>query len=745
MTVAPVVVTASSMRAPQGVWIQNGRLYVADTQNNRILIWKSIPTQNNQPADLVLGQPNFTTVPVLDQTQANLTASQNTMLSPVSVSSDGVHLFVTDLGFSRVLIWNEIPSQNQQQADVEVGQVGPDAIAIPNDSSNLCASDGTDSSGNPLYPVMCAATMNFPRYALSDGTRLYVADGGNDRVLVYETIPTQNAVRADVILGEPDEFSDIVTSNVSIFSPNLTYSAANSTPTPTSLAWDGQNLYVADPTNYRVLMFTPETPEIPADGAVNAASLAIYAVGTVTMGGTVTANDTVSLTIGNNGGSTPALVTGTTYTYKILSTDTFDTIATALTNQINQSNGGAGDPNVFAFEQSGFGVIILTARQSGPNGNNISLTSAVSTNATISATISGATLGGGGSAATLAPGALVTLQAAPGFSLSDNTASADLTQQNLPVTLGGVEVYVDGLRTPIEYVSPSQINIQLPFEIIDTNSSSLYIRTTHNDGSVTVSDAIGLPIAPANPGIFANYGSDPRPALAVHGSSYATGTVSVDGSIAANDTGTIQIGSHSYTYTVQATDTLATIEAAFIALINADPEAPVVASPAGAFTRIRLLSIPGPLGDGLALSATNSSSASFVLTATNTALCCANVYGAPLTASNPAAPGETIILYGTGLGIPTPQEAQTAINDGTQYPGPALNSANDSVSSFVGGATANVISAGIVVGSFSIYSLVLEISPSLTANPLTQVTVSQDAFTSNIVTIPVGNGPLPLP
>jgi len=38
---------------------------VADTQNNRVLIWNSIPTQNNQPADLVLGQPNLPRRPAL--------------------------------------------------------------------------------------------------------------------------------------------------------------------------------------------------------------------------------------------------------------------------------------------------------------------------------------------------------------------------------------------------------------------------------------------------------------------------------------------------------------------------------------------------------------------------------------------------------------------------------------------------------------------------------------------------------
>src|SRR6185295_14371491 len=74
-TVGRLTVNASAMRGPQGVWIQDGRLFVADTQNNRVLIWNSIPTQNNQPADLVLGQPNFTSAPAVNQVDLGITAS----------------------------------------------------------------------------------------------------------------------------------------------------------------------------------------------------------------------------------------------------------------------------------------------------------------------------------------------------------------------------------------------------------------------------------------------------------------------------------------------------------------------------------------------------------------------------------------------------------------------------------------------------------------------------------------------
>ncbi len=93
---------------------------------------------------------------------------------------------------------------------------------------------GIDYNNNPTYPNVCGRTLAFPRFALSDGKRLYVADSGNDRVLVYETIPTQNAPAADVILGQPDEFSDVVTSAANGSNnpntPNLTQSASNVIP-----------------------------------------------------------------------------------------------------------------------------------------------------------------------------------------------------------------------------------------------------------------------------------------------------------------------------------------------------------------------------------------------------------------------------------------------------------------------------------------------------------------------------------
>src|SRR5437588_2842526 len=59
----------TAFRLPTAVASDGNILAVADTDNNRVLIWKSIPQTNGAPADIVLGQVDFKTVkqpPVVD-------------------------------------------------------------------------------------------------------------------------------------------------------------------------------------------------------------------------------------------------------------------------------------------------------------------------------------------------------------------------------------------------------------------------------------------------------------------------------------------------------------------------------------------------------------------------------------------------------------------------------------------------------------------------------------------------------
>ena len=94
--------SATKMRGPQGVWVDEGKLFVADTQNSRVLIWNSIPTSNAASPNVVLGQPDFDTRPEPDLTQSNFEPSATNMLDPVSVTTSNGRMFVSDLGFERV-------------------------------------------------------------------------------------------------------------------------------------------------------------------------------------------------------------------------------------------------------------------------------------------------------------------------------------------------------------------------------------------------------------------------------------------------------------------------------------------------------------------------------------------------------------------------------------------------------------------------------------------------------------------
>lgn len=738
-TVAPIIATASSFRGPQGVWIQNGKLFVADTGNNRIMIWNSIPTTNNQPADLELGQKNFTTVEQPPPTCAPppapappppcslLTATPGTVLDPVSVSSDGVHLFVADTGYNRVLIWNSIPTVSGKPADVEIGQPNF-STAIANDNTDLCpqASPG-------YYAAECGRTLNYPSFVLSDGTRLFVADGGNDRVLVFNQIPTQNAAEADIVLGQPDEFASQVTSVSSLFNPLLNQSGAAVDPTPASLAWDGTNLYVADPSNRRILVYTPATPNVANDGVRNSASLETFATDEVDVTGTIEAGDTITIQINS-----------TSYTYTVLSSDTQATILTALVNLINA---GSGDPNVYASIPPTLQQLLVTARVPGPAGNSVSLTVTTSTNAMISAIAGTPNLTGGELAGTLAPGTLATIF---GANLSSGTCSASPGSQ-LPIDLCGAEVYFDGIRAPLILVSPTQINTQIPWEVSNTNNINAFVRTVNPDGSITVTNAVAIPIDSANPGIFAQPGPDPRVALAYHSSSYATGTITLSGTIAAGDVATVTVDGLSYTYTVQATDSLTSIRDALVSVIMANPDRNVNAVPGAAFTRILLTAkVPGPQGDGIPLSTTvvsaSGGSGSLGLSVNNVNLCCSSKAGAPITADDPALPGEQFYVYGTGLGL-TFDLAGNLIGpqDGQPFPGPALNNATVTVSSIGDSKTADVISASLVVGTVGFYKVVLQLNPDIEPTNFAQLTISQNIYTSNIVTISVGNPTQPPP
>jgi uncharacterized protein (TIGR03437 family) len=107
--------------------------------------------------------------------------------------------------------------------------------------------------------------------------------------------------------------------------------------------------------------------------------------------------------------------------------------------------------------------------------------------------------------------------------------------------------------------------------------------------------------------------------------------------------------------------------------------------------------------------------------------------------ANPATPGETIVIYATGLGLVGPDEALQAAVTGTKYNGPAFNNVNSPVDAIAGGKTANVFFAGLKPGTVGVYELQLQLNSDIPTDPQTQLTIAQEIYVSNIVTFPVVN------
>ncbi|MHC5594581.1 MAG: hypothetical protein ACYTXC_01175, partial [Nostoc sp.] len=59
--VIPVAASSTTMFGPRGACLlsKTGPLWVSDTGHHRLLGWQNLPTRDSQPADWVIGQPDF--------------------------------------------------------------------------------------------------------------------------------------------------------------------------------------------------------------------------------------------------------------------------------------------------------------------------------------------------------------------------------------------------------------------------------------------------------------------------------------------------------------------------------------------------------------------------------------------------------------------------------------------------------------------------------------------------------------
>lgn len=213
----------------------SGRLFVADTLNNRVVSWPDADAfMNGDAADLVFGQADFTGNM---GNRGGVNPTDNTLFGPRSVAVDSAgRLYIADSLNIRILRFDP-PFTNGMSAVQVFGQGGD---FTTNNQANAANADA-NNLGNP------------DGIAIDADDNLYLADRFLHRVFVYLD-PVNTDTTADIVIGQPDFTS--VERNQNDATPTPQQNTLNN---PIGVGLDAAgNLYVADEGNNRVLLF--ETP-----------------------------------------------------------------------------------------------------------------------------------------------------------------------------------------------------------------------------------------------------------------------------------------------------------------------------------------------------------------------------------------------------------------------------------------------------------------------------------------------------
>ena len=156
---------ADSFRWPHSMAGTDDLLLVADAGNHRVLGWSPSPT-SDRPADLLLGQPDFTSAeewPYAPQ-------RADSMRFPYAIDLDRDWVAVADTANNRILMWDGTP-----------------ATARP--ATVLLARPTFGVNGENRWDAVGPDTLCWP-YGLSlHGDALAVADSGNNRIMIWRREP----------------------------------------------------------------------------------------------------------------------------------------------------------------------------------------------------------------------------------------------------------------------------------------------------------------------------------------------------------------------------------------------------------------------------------------------------------------------------------------------------------------------------------------------------------------------------
>ena len=144
----------------------NEQMAIADTQYYRILLWHNWRDAFAQPADIIIGQPDFQNN---GMNQFGLFPQANTLSWCYDTFFYHSGIWVADTGNSRVLWFKNVPRISNASADALIGK--------PNFNLSSENADTAFSTAKMLY---------WPFSICIEQQMLAVADTGNHRIVIYQ-------------------------------------------------------------------------------------------------------------------------------------------------------------------------------------------------------------------------------------------------------------------------------------------------------------------------------------------------------------------------------------------------------------------------------------------------------------------------------------------------------------------------------------------------------------------------------
>lgn len=281
-------VHAASLQYPSGVWTNGQILILADAWNHRVLIWRQMPSRHGQPADVVVGQPDFSS------NQPNVGGllqkpSEKSLYWPYGVWSNGHELWIADTGNRRVLYYDQVPAHSFAAATAVIGQASmlekeynPDyaiwpysvkvspqgAMLITDTQYNrallwthwtnglarpadiIIGQKDLQQNGQNQYGLTPQAhTLNWCYDACFLVKGVAIADTGNSRIMAWNTQPELSGMPADWLLGQSD-FTVNGESSLSMKTGGITEMYW-----PFAINYCEASLLVADTGNHHILIY----------------------------------------------------------------------------------------------------------------------------------------------------------------------------------------------------------------------------------------------------------------------------------------------------------------------------------------------------------------------------------------------------------------------------------------------------------------------------------------------------------